>query len=234
MTRPALLMDSTDKYQPIVQPRAMTRVQECEEKVNETVMVMESNIKILTSLRTSYQTLVEDPDFPNTPIDPYRTAVKRFTTSIDQFIDDLQTQVTRAKALLKIAEERKAIVIQQLQIQSARQQEMLAKNMMGFSERGQKEAITMRIITIITLLYLPPTFVSTFFSTDVIKYQDNGEDKVHFSKNAMNSFLYVTFPLWAVTIVVAVLYYRLENRRLDKAARQKRLEDGYALPEHTV
>ncbi|KAK4208865.1 hypothetical protein QBC37DRAFT_324857 [Rhypophila decipiens] len=222
LTRPALVIDTRHEWAPRVQPRAMTYVHENEEKVNETVMVIKSNVKILTSLASFYQTLVNDPDFPNTQVDVCKSAVKRFTAGIDQLIQDLQTQVTRAEALLQITNGPKAIIIQQLQIQSAYQQEMLSNNMMGFSERGQKETIMMRIITIITLLYLPPTFVPTFFSTDVIKYQDDGEDKVHFSNGAMSSFLYVTLPLATVTVVLAVGYYRFEIRRIEKASALKR------------
>ncbi|KAM7187241.1 hypothetical protein V8F33_011332 [Rhypophila sp. PSN 637] len=210
LTRPALLIDTRHEWAPRVQPRAMTYVHENEEKVNETVMVIKSSVKILTSLGSFYQTLVNDPDFPNTHVDVCETA----------------TQVTRAEALLQITNGRKAIIIQQLQIQSAYQQEMLSNNMMGFSERGQKETIMMHIITIITLLYLAPTFVSTFFSTDVIKYQDDGEDKVHFSNSAMYSFLYVTLPLATVTVVLAVGYYRFEIRRIEKASALKRGEAG--------
>ncbi|KAM7204656.1 hypothetical protein V8F20_003440 [Naviculisporaceae sp. PSN 640] len=234
LTRPALLVDTRNAYTPRVQPRAMTLVQEKEEKVNETVMVMTSNIKILTSLASFYQGLVSDPDFPSTHVDACKSAVKRFVAANDQFIEDLRTQVTRATALLKITQERKAIIIQQLQIQSAYQQEMLAHNMMGFSERGQKEAITMRIITIITLLYLPPTFVSTFFSTDVIKYQENGQDQVYFSREAMYSFVYVTFPLWVITLIFAFVYYKFENRRIMKASALKYHQAGFSFPEHTV
>ncbi|CAJ2508545.1 Uu.00g135710.m01.CDS01 [Anthostomella pinea] len=219
MTRPALLFDDGNQYQPRVLPRAVTRVQEYEDKVNEAVMVMESNINILTSLRSSYKTLVEDPEFPAADQGACQKAFKRFTTRMDEFIFDLRTQTDRGKVLSKLAADRKAIVLGQTQMQAATKQEKLAESMWQFAERGQKEAIAMRTVTIITLLYLPPTFVSTFFSTDVIKYQDNGTDQVFFSRNAMISFLYVTIPLWAVTLVVVVFYYKWESWRREQRAR---------------
>jgi Mg2+ and Co2+ transporter CorA len=219
LTRPALLFDDSNSLQPRIRPRAVTRVQEYEDKVNEAVMVMESNIKIMTSLLSSYKTLVEDPDFPTAEVGACRKALKRFSARMDEFIYDLQTQVDRGRVLSKIASDRKNIVLQQAQMHSAARQEKLADSMWQFAERGQKEAIAMRTVTIITLIYLPPTFVSTFFSTDVIKYQDNGEDKVYFSENALYSFLYVTIPLWAITLLVVLFYYKWESWRKEQRAR---------------
>ncbi|KAJ8119560.1 hypothetical protein ONZ43_g3514 [Nemania bipapillata] len=219
LTRPALLFDDSNSLQPRIRPRAVTRVQEYEDKVNEAVMVMESNIKIMKSLLSSYKTLIEDPDFPSAEVAACGKPLKRFSTRMAEFIYDLQTQVDRGMILSKIAKDRKNIVLQQAQMHTAARQERLADSMWQFAERGQKEAIAMRTVTIITLIYLPPTFVSTFFSTDVIKYQDNGEDQVYFSRNALNSFLYVTIPLWAITLLVVTFYYKWESWRREQRAR---------------
>ncbi|KAI0206605.1 hypothetical protein F4808DRAFT_404691 [Astrocystis sublimbata] len=219
LTRPALMFDDTNPLQPRIRPRAITRVQEYEEKVNEAVMVMESNIKILESLLSSYTALVEDPDFPSAEVSGCRKALKKFSARLSEFIYDLETQAERGRALSKIAKDRKDIVLQQAQMHNAARQERLADSMWEFAERGQKEAIAMRTITIITLLYLPPTFVSTFFSTDVIKYQDDGTDKVYFSLAALNSFLYVTIPLWAITLLVVIIYYKWESWRREQRPR---------------
>jgi len=66
----------------------------------------------------------------------------------------------------------------------------------------EREAIVMRIVTIVTLLYLPATFVSTFFSTDVVKYQNQNENPI-FSDLALQRWLEVTLPLTTVTLFVA-------------------------------
>ncbi|KAI0905711.1 hypothetical protein F4823DRAFT_119410 [Ustulina deusta] len=219
ITRPALLFDDSNQLQPRIRPRAVTRVQEYEDKVIETIMVMDSNIKTMKSLLSSYKTLVEDPHFPPAEVDTCQKSLKRFSARMDEFIYDLQTQVDRGNILSKIARDRKNIVLQQSQMHTAARQERLADSMWQFAERGQKETIAMRTITIITLLYLPPTFVSTFFSTDVVKYQGNGEDQVHFSQEALSSFLYVTIPLWVITLLVVAFYYKWESWRREQLAR---------------
>jgi hypothetical protein len=101
---------------------------------------------------------------------------------------------------------------------------------------AQKEAIAMRIITVVTLLYLPATFVSvsqssrtcgdlanqiqTFFSTDIVKYQNQGQgqglsndDGTSFSSIAMYRWLQVTLPLTALTLFAAWMAYERAKGR---------------------
>lgn len=216
LTRPALLHDDSNPLQPRIRPRAVTRVQEHEEKVNEAVMIMESNIKIMESLLSSYRELVEDPNFTSTEVVACWHNRGKFSTRMGEFIFDLKAQVERGRILSKIAGDRKHMILQQAQMRAAARQERFADSMSRLVERGQKEAIFMRTVVIIVLLYLPPTFVSTFFSTDVVKYQGGGEDQVYFSQNALNSFLYVTIPLWVITLLVVAIYYKWESWRREK------------------
>lgn len=51
-------------------------------------------------------------------------------------------------------------ILQHLQAQATEVMEDLTKSMFRVSFMGQKEAIAMRIITVLTLVYLPATFVS--------------------------------------------------------------------------
>jgi hypothetical protein len=77
----------------------------------------------------------------------------------------------------------------------------------------ENEAIIVRIITIVTLIYLPATFVSTFFSTDVIKYQGQESPEGTFSKIAMVRWMQVTVPLTVLTIAFAFIGKSLAERR---------------------
>ena len=106
----------------------------------------------------------------------------------------------------------------------------------------QKDSITVRIIAFLTFIYLPATFVSvtttyhflgfdglkrrqTFFSTDIVKYQNqnsvnvgdaSGPNKeyVSFSAIALHRWLEVTLPLTFLTFVAAVLWLWREDRKL--------------------
>ena len=88
-----------------------------------------------------------------------------------------------------------------------------------------REAIVMRIITIVTLIYLPATFVSTLFSTDIIKYQnqDGQPDEGTYSSTAMMRWLQVTLPLTALTLVIAWTAFRFANNKVNSQNMSARL-----------
>ncbi len=69
----------------------------------------------------------------------------------------------------------------------------------------------MRIIAIVTGVFLPATFVSTFFSTDVVKYQNtnSGPDGVEgesFSLLALQRWFEVTVVLTVATFGFAIVW----------------------------
>jgi len=101
------------------------------------------------------------------------------------------------------------------------------------------DAVAMKIITVITLFYLPATFVSTFFSTDVLKYQPEDAESVavsstttstpvpsslppsppskeQYSPLALERFFTLSIPLMAVTFACAVAWYAWEKRNMNK------------------
>ncbi|KAL2405853.1 hypothetical protein ABEF95_000939 [Exophiala dermatitidis] len=189
-------------------PEHVQHLQRWQDKTSEVIMVLEANVDIMTSLRRFYDGLRINKDVPPSLKDGCDLEIANFTASIEDMISDLQMQVARAKLLVKITNDRKEMVIQHLQSQAAERMERLNMNM-------EKEAIIMRIITLVTLVYLPPTFVSTFFSTDVIRFQDSngGPPKDGtFSRTAMFRWLQVTLPLTLVTVCAAFVALKMAER----------------------
>lgn len=149
-------------------------VQNYEDNTNEAIMVLEANADVLTSVRQFYERLVENKDFPLKGTSSGDVAT--FTTRLNDMIYDLRMQISRAKLLVRITADRKSLVIfrlktkdflsnriqvlQHLQSQATEKMEILTMSM-------NKEAIAMRIITVVTLIYLPATFVSVSFGSFV-------------------------------------------------------------------
>ena len=121
--------------------------------------------------------------------------------------------------------------------------EHLTKSTFFVGVSSQNEAINMRIITLVTLIFLPATFVSvcaalsvkereadvlhqTFFGTDVIKYQTSGNQEGSsgssktftgsFSSVAMARWLQVTLPLTLLTCIAAWRIYVWEKQRQER------------------
>ncbi|KAL2059817.1 hypothetical protein VTL71DRAFT_10201 [Oculimacula yallundae] len=182
-------------------PKDLQITQSLEDKVNETMVVMESNMEVLMQLRGFYEGLSNNAEF-----DLRQTctnAMYAFSTQVNDMVYDLRVQIRAAKLLVRKTSDRKTLILQHLQSQATDKMESLTLSM-------HREAIAVRIITVVTLLYLPATFVSTFFSTDVIKYQ-NGDPGGTFSRLALNRWLQVTLPLTALTLAVGYLAFKMED-----------------------
>ncbi|KAF2864733.1 hypothetical protein BDV95DRAFT_290014 [Massariosphaeria phaeospora] len=177
-----------------------------QDKTNEAIMVLESNVEVLGALRRFYNSLLQHADFPEALKANCKDDLATFTVQLDEIISDFQMQASRAKLLANIISDRRELVVQHLQGQAAERTEQLNRNL-------EREAIVMRIVTIVTLLYLPATFVSTFFGTDIIKYQDQRDGggipgEGTFAPVAMKRWLQVTLPLTALTLCAAWATYR--------------------------
>ncbi|KAF2230825.1 hypothetical protein EV356DRAFT_508130 [Viridothelium virens] len=188
-------------------PYHIQDLQYWQDKTNEAVMVLEANVGVISALRKFYANLREHKDFPAELKNRVTDDIISFAAHLDEIIDDFNMQISRAKLLAGITNDRKELVVQHLQGQVAERTERLNLNL-------EREAIVMRIITIVTLVYLPATFVSTFFSTDIVKYQDQGDGNGApgngtFSAVAMRRWIQVTLPLTALTLVVAYSTYKI-------------------------
>lgn len=172
-------------------------IQGFQDKVNEVIMVVKANSDIMASIRSFYKDLKINAAFPLK--DTCAANIKSFAAQVNSMIGDIKLQLNRAKLLEQITTDRKELIIQHLQSQASEQITFLAN-------QAQREAIAIRIITVVTTLFLPATFVSIFFSTDIIKYQNpnrgpptNGT----YSHTAIVRWVEVTVPLFTITACVA-------------------------------
>ncbi|KAL1966202.1 hypothetical protein VTN77DRAFT_4754 [Rasamsonia byssochlamydoides] len=206
-------------------PQHLLTVQNYEEKTNEAIMVMQANAEVLASLSRFYEDLLEDANFPLAAA--CQKDIHHFAAQVNDMIQDSKMQITRANLLVRITSDRKSLITQHLQSQATIEMAALTRSMHKMGSMSQKEAIAMRIITVVTLIYLPATFVSTFFSTDVIKYQTQNDSDASsqssasaantsfqgsYSGIAMARWLEVTLPLTAITLVAAFASFKLADR----------------------
>ena len=100
--------DGGNQFRREYTPKDLQKAQFLEDKVNEAMMIVESNIEVITRLGTYYSGLVKNPLFP---IDQSCAAdVHAFTTQLDDMICDLKIQVSRAKLLVRTTTDRKTLV----------------------------------------------------------------------------------------------------------------------------
>ncbi|PGH18772.1 hypothetical protein AJ79_00185 [Helicocarpus griseus UAMH5409] len=183
------------------------------DKASEAVTAMESNVNVISAMRNLYASLSARKDFPEELKEENDDDLIDFDSQLDDLINDFNMQLSRARLLVNITRDRKDLVSQHLNGQAAERTKQLNINL-------ERDAIGMRVITIVTLVYLPATFVSTVFGTDVVKYQNdnavqNGSSG-SFSSIALTRWLQVTIPLTVVTLVLAWATFKVAHmqRRL--------------------
>ncbi|KKY22680.1 hypothetical protein UCRPC4_g03182 [Phaeomoniella chlamydospora] len=86
--------------------------------------------------------------------------------------------------------------------------ERMTQEMHQIAEKTKKETVVMRIITVVTLIFLPGTFISTLMSTDIVSFGTNdstssGQKHGTFSKAAFELYLKITIPLMVCTFILA-------------------------------
>ncbi|KAH7359966.1 hypothetical protein BKA66DRAFT_573713 [Pyrenochaeta sp. MPI-SDFR-AT-0127] len=79
--------------------------------------------------------------------------------------------------------------------------------MRQLAEKSSHDSSSVRILTIITMIYLPCTIVSNFFSTQFVssKELDTGDTKLEYTTNAW-LFFAISVPLTIITILVWYLW----------------------------
>ncbi|RDW57310.1 hypothetical protein BP5796_12760 [Coleophoma crateriformis] len=196
----------------VFEPREVQEVQSYEEKIHIAIMMLDGNINILRSLKRFYGHLMVSKNFPWKS--ECSDDIMEFTDKLSVMIYDLEMQTSRINLLVKISGDRKALastsrVMQHIQAQGTEKMERMTESTHNLGIMAQKEAIAVRIITVVTVIFLPATFVSTFFSTDVIKYQNGGD----FSMHALLGWLAVTIPLTIVTLGLCYFFFQRSTRR---------------------
>ena len=147
-------------------PYHIQDLQHWQDKANEAVMVLEANTDVLKSIHKFYLVLVDRKDFPDTLRSACEDDLRTFISQLDEIINDFHMQVARAKLLVTIISDRKELILQHLQGQAAERTEKLNRNL-------EREAVVMRIVTIVTLVYLPATFTSVCGISIETRYHTN-------------------------------------------------------------
>ncbi|KAK1751005.1 hypothetical protein QBC47DRAFT_351783 [Echria macrotheca] len=207
-------------------------IQEREQYLTDSITCVESNIAVMKRLGTFYTDLVEDPSWPKSEVLAAKTNVKEFVAQLDEYMYDLEMQLKRANQALRLAKDRKDILIQHLNAQNAAKQESYTQIMWQQQHKTVLDAVAMKVVTVVTLFFLPMTFVSTFFSTDVVKYQSDpgsasptaslsGLDG-NFSISALRMFFVISVPLMIITFLFAYALYWRESRRIIATEREYR------------
>ncbi|EXJ71135.1 uncharacterized protein A1O5_06129 [Cladophialophora psammophila CBS 110553] len=146
-TRSAVLTDSKATYT----KADLKTVQSYGERVSEAVAALETNLRILQALRTFYEKLIVHKEFPFAH--EVLQATLDFYSELQDIIRDFEGLISWGALLTSLARERKGLMLELMHAQTSDRSLELTK-------KSAEEVVTLRILTMVTLVYLPATFVS--------------------------------------------------------------------------
>ncbi|KAL9108231.1 MAG: hypothetical protein Q9227_006969 [Pyrenula ochraceoflavens] len=206
--------------------------QDIDSKANEAILVLKSNIRILTHLQTYYQRLAESEDLDQALRKSIQASISSFARRVQSVQSDLQTHLDRLETIAKLIAECRDLLYGIVEYQSMQANKMFAieaqrsagrmedmtQKMQNLTLKTTLETVLMRIITVVTVFFLPPTFVSTLMSTDIVKYDPKNASITAggASLGAVKLFLTLTFSLMIVTFGAATGLYWWALRYADR------------------
>ncbi|KAK3047554.1 hypothetical protein LTR09_011059 [Extremus antarcticus] len=145
-----------------------------EEKTNEALLVVKGNQDVLDSLRQHYQDSFDMLRYDDDLDVSQFQAIPRFRDRVERVQKELVMQQHRLETLLKMIADRRSLLQSTVQHRSTLMNYMLAEKaqestdnmakmtheMQNIAQSTKTETVSMRIVTFVTLVYLPGTFIS--------------------------------------------------------------------------
>ncbi|KAH8707101.1 hypothetical protein GQ44DRAFT_831069 [Phaeosphaeriaceae sp. PMI808] len=209
--------------QEILTFKDLQRIQYIEEKAQEALLVLKSNGEVLEELKQYYTYATSHDEFPSELSNDCEAELARFERCVLSVEKDLRMLQSRTLTLIHLLGNRKSLLNGILQYRSNKASESSAKkaevsasqmaaltlDMHEIAQKTKRETVSMRVITSVTLFFLPATFLATFMSTDILKF--DGEKK-NFQLNGLKLYLAVALPLTALTFLAWYVIYRLAGK----------------------
>ncbi|KAI9780709.1 MAG: hypothetical protein M1816_002758 [Peltula sp. TS41687] len=205
-------------------------IQSLEEKANNTLLVLEMNANVLSEMQQEYRAIAESEDWPDELRLGCKGDTSRFKRRVSNVINDLKMQRSRLETLLRLLGQRKSLLygildyrnmeaskhLSQKAQQSTDKMEKMTQKMHEIAKKTERETVSMKIITLVTLFFLPGTFISTLMSTDIVRFPkpDSGKPQRTVSFAALQLFMAISIPLMFLSFVAWWGVYKWVNRKI--------------------
>ena len=159
-------------------------LQQIEERTHSALLTLKLNIGIIHQLKQYYDTVVRSQYFPQEIGQLCQYDLEQFELRVSGVVNDLQMQILRLETLLRLLRNRKSLVSQIAQSvqnfelrhdqlhsilelqnteankQSTKSMIAMTRDMNEIARQTKIETVSMKVITVVTLFFLPGTFIS--------------------------------------------------------------------------
>ncbi|KAL2808005.1 hypothetical protein BJX63DRAFT_436520 [Aspergillus granulosus] len=92
------------------------------------------------------------------------------------------------------------------------------KKMLELTTEGANDSASMKVITFLTMLYLPPSFVSTFLGMNVFSFRDSKDSPGFTTSKNIWLFFVLWFILSSLTFLAWKIFWMVHKRRRQKSS----------------
>ncbi|KAK7420832.1 hypothetical protein QQZ08_010233 [Neonectria magnoliae] len=198
--------------------REIQRLQEVMERIEEAHLTLGLNKRVIRQLREHYESMANEyhmPEMDNIQ-NRCRNDIMRFLSRARSVEENIETRRAQLQSLLSLVHEGKTLydsIIQHRGIQVNKMYADIAQqstlNMERIAHQTKRETSSMHIITFVTLIFLPGTFIASFFQSGIIQWPelDLGSKNWLLNKHAFILFSAICLPLMVVTFAVWLTVY---------------------------
>ncbi|GAB1319452.1 hypothetical protein MFIFM68171_09662 [Madurella fahalii] len=215
------------------------------DEIDRSLMALEQSKEVIAQVEEQYKTVASSHAFTTLlKQEKYGGDLANFYRRVRNISRDLDVYRRRLLNLSRTVEKDKQIfesLNQHTSIQTSKAFQMLAQTstdqMMEWTEKmhtiaikTKQETLSMHVITIFTLIFLPGTFIATFFSSGVLHWDEDGKlgsDWV-VRGEGIRLFLSICLPMMAIIIAGWAVMYGVARRWARRHRQKLGLPDGYA------
>ncbi|CAG9996138.1 unnamed protein product [Clonostachys byssicola] len=204
-------------------------------KLKEAKFIMGSNARVLKQTRQFYQRLFEDPGFPAEIKRSCPNDLESFKIRVEQLENKLVTGCSRIDALIEVAADAQILYDSILQLKSAetnnlfamdalsasvrmegstKRMEEMTRSMNKIAESTEKDTGSMHFMTFFALIFLPGTFLGSFFSTPIFGDSEEGSPRSWtFHKDLFEVFIIICVVMMVITVSLWTWYLCAQKSR---------------------
>ncbi|KAK6085916.1 hypothetical protein SCUP234_02823 [Seiridium cupressi] len=206
-------------------------------KVREAKLAMTMNVRILQELLDCYQNIFNTKDLSTEAFEAcqlkfgdFQRCVKTLrcfleseclgaSTLLEQLDDGrnlydriLESQTTKIQKLFAMSQHDSSMRMENL----SQQVKQVTDSMHDIAKHTEKDTSSMHVITLFTLVFLPGTFLGTFFSTGIIGVGENGGPWL-FNMGLFELFIEICLPMMLITLGFRAFLHDCALKGLDCA-----------------
>ncbi|KAK0625103.1 hypothetical protein B0T17DRAFT_491912 [Bombardia bombarda] len=216
------------------------------DEIDKSIVALEQNKEVVVQVREQYETATTSHAF-TTLMDQAQCKgeIATFFRRVRTIERELEGHRQRLLAMVRGIDHDQQLfeaLNQHTSIQSSKAFSLLAQTstteMMKWTEKmhhiaikTKQETLSMHVITVFTLIFLPGTFLATFFSSGVLNWDDDGKlgSEWVIRQQGLRLFLMICLPMMVVIIAGWALLYWYGRQRTNKHKLELQLERGLGL-----